>query len=264
MSIFQRNTHLAKKLVFQEKFSQTRKGEYLIQSITQLRRTFPMRRSTTPSKIGFTLIELLVVIAIISILAAILFPVFARARENARRTSCLSNLKQISLGIMQYTQDFDEKVPPCRANNPADFARFLSQRIEPYVKSTQVYICRSDIYNTRFSYGYNYIHLAITPTSTVSLASINSPAETVMLVDKGGNDSTDWVYSPRYFGVSCAAGSCSDPAFPSRATGDVIAHHLDGTNVMWADGHVKWHRISQISGPPGCTGAACDVLWDLN
>src|SRR6185503_6823587 len=63
------------------------------------------------AKHGFTLIELLVVIAIIAILAAILFPVFSRAKENARRTSCASNLKQIGLGFMQYTQDFDERLP---------------------------------------------------------------------------------------------------------------------------------------------------------
>src|SRR4028118_1774787 len=63
------------------------------------------------SRSGFTLIELLVVIAIIGILASILFPVFARARENARRSSCQSNLKQIGLGILQYTQDYDEKLP---------------------------------------------------------------------------------------------------------------------------------------------------------
>src|SRR5215216_4432933 len=67
--------------------------------------------ATPVKRRGFTLIELLVVIAIIAILAAILFPVFARARENARRTSCLSNLKQLSLGIMQYTQDYDERLP---------------------------------------------------------------------------------------------------------------------------------------------------------
>ena len=69
------------------------------------------RAGDTRKKFGFTLIELLVVFAIIAILAAILFPVFARARENARRASCQSNLKQIGLGIMQYTQDYDEKMP---------------------------------------------------------------------------------------------------------------------------------------------------------
>ena len=68
--------------------------------------------STDYRKKGFTLIELLVVIAIISTLAAILFPIFARARENARRASCMSNLKQIGLGFMQYTQDYDEEFPP--------------------------------------------------------------------------------------------------------------------------------------------------------
>src|SRR5690606_14073104 len=70
-----------------------------------------MKTTLSPQKRGFTLIELLVVIAIIAILAAILFPVFARARENARRTSCLSNLKQIGLGVMQYVQDYDEMYP---------------------------------------------------------------------------------------------------------------------------------------------------------
>src|SRR5687767_6194063 len=68
-------------------------------------RNVPFRKS------GFTLIELLVVIAIIAILAAILFPVFARARENARRASCQSNLKQVGLGFVQYTQDYDERYP---------------------------------------------------------------------------------------------------------------------------------------------------------
>lgn len=107
-------------------------------------------------KPGFTLIELLVVIAIIAILAAILFPVFSRARENARRASCQSNLKQIGLGIMQYTQDYDEKLPHSANYNVFGAGSFdpnsLSSRKEaqswrsmiyPYVKSAQVYYCPS-------------------------------------------------------------------------------------------------------------------------
>jgi prepilin-type N-terminal cleavage/methylation domain-containing protein/prepilin-type processing-associated H-X9-DG protein len=91
---------------------------------------------------GFTLIELLVVIAIIAILAAILFPVFARARENARRASCQSNLKQIGLGIIQYAQDFDGYMPPSQLG--ADPALYSWPTLMfPYIKSAQVFVCPS-------------------------------------------------------------------------------------------------------------------------
>lgn len=103
---------------------------------------------------GFTLIELLVVIAIIAILAAILFPVFAQAREKARQTSCLSNVKQIGLGIQMYVQDYDEYVPrnayadPPRVPEGAHFTNCSSPRwmdvIQPYVKNTQLHNCPSD------------------------------------------------------------------------------------------------------------------------
>ena len=117
----------------------------------------------TQAKKAFTLIELLIVIAIIAILAAILFPVFARARENARRSSCMSNLKQMGLGTMQYTQDYDEKLYPHRFNstpNPlmsvnggpattgvtggATGKIFWISLLQPYVKSYQIFVCPSN------------------------------------------------------------------------------------------------------------------------
>lgn len=104
---------------------------------------------------AFTLIELLVVIAIIAILAAILFPVFARARENARRTSCLSNLKQIGLGIAQYTQDYDERYPAIGGGcNPFTYCASWHYFVQPYVKSTQIFKCPSNT-STRTAYANN-------------------------------------------------------------------------------------------------------------
>src|SRR5665811_2289537 len=92
---------------------------------------------------GFTLIELLVVIAIIAILAAILFPVFAKAREKARQTACLSNMKQLGLGFIQYIQDNDS-VYPCTNGNPNTTLPSWDAQIYPYVKSTGVYKCPDD------------------------------------------------------------------------------------------------------------------------
>jgi prepilin-type N-terminal cleavage/methylation domain-containing protein/prepilin-type processing-associated H-X9-DG protein len=104
-------------------------------------------RTNKPRR-GFTLIELLVVIAIIAILAAILFPVFARARENARRSSCQSNMKQQALGVMQYTQDYDEKYPQAYWYKDDSSATggyvHWSAMIRPYVKSEQLFVCPSD------------------------------------------------------------------------------------------------------------------------
>ena len=100
-----------------------------------------LQTNTQKTRSAFTLIELLVVIAIIAILAAILFPVFARARENARRSSCQSNLKQIGLGIIQYNQDYDEKFPLALYDN---YQGAWPLTIQPYIKSVQVFQCPSD------------------------------------------------------------------------------------------------------------------------
>src|SRR5471032_1752630 len=105
------------------------------------------RQGEVTRRKGFTLIELLVVIAIIAILAAILFPVFARARENARRASCQSNLKQIGLGMLQYAQDYDERIPfgvfAGYGNSLPDGIGWAGP-LYPYLKSAQIFVCPSD------------------------------------------------------------------------------------------------------------------------
>jgi prepilin-type N-terminal cleavage/methylation domain-containing protein len=122
---------------------------------------------------GFTLIELLTVIAIISLLAAILFPVFARARENARRVSCLSNMKQLGLGMMQYAQDYDERYyGGTRVTSPSALVPFLAGvgwagPIYPYVKNNQIYKCPDDTntgsgMDTPVSYAFNHYAAATT------------------------------------------------------------------------------------------------------
>ncbi len=175
---------------------------------------FPSSATQRSAKKAFTLIELLVVIAIIAILAAILFPVFGRARENARRTSCLNNIKQIGLGLMQYSQDFDEILVPYRNTKPNPFASdpriasesqtraasFFNQLLEPYTKSSQVFACPSNpnswvnidttggyadpnfrSYGGQNSYAVN--NYAFKPLVGIALTSMPATATTVAMVD---------------------------------------------------------------------------------
>jgi prepilin-type N-terminal cleavage/methylation domain-containing protein/prepilin-type processing-associated H-X9-DG protein len=188
---------------------------------------------------GFTLIELLVVIAIIAILAAILFPVFARAREKARQASCLSNLKQMALASLMYNSDYDQKFMPLCYNNPnicwSDITLYNKGLIYPYLKNDQILYCPSQ--SVWPNYGYNR------QLSTVSEAAVSQTARTVLWADSGGI---------RWFPYSIAAACCGGgQAWHHRIgtcteEGSKDGPHNEGANIAFADGHAKWWKIRSI------------------
>lgn len=215
------------------------------------------------AKSAFTLIELLVVIAIISLLAAILFPVFGRARENARRTSCLSNLKQVGIGVMQYVQDYDEHYLATHwelDGNPLGYQtradeRGWSYNLQPYLKSTQVLQCPSEgntpLAPTAISdntgqttpgytdYVYNRLlgQISATNTSGVSASLLTQASNTVMLCE----------YFSTASGYSLSGGGLTPPDnrayLPPNASGvGPGLRHLEGLNILFADGHSKWYK----------------------
>jgi prepilin-type N-terminal cleavage/methylation domain-containing protein/prepilin-type processing-associated H-X9-DG protein len=183
---------------------------------------------------GFTLIELLVVIAIIAILAAILFPVFAKAREKARQTSCLSNVKQIGVAALSYAQDYDEMTMPgyqyyYGLGSGTSVLAWFPVYLQPYVKNWQLFKCPSLSYAVaanlvgpayELSYGTNYYRGEVTP------------------------------YDYTLGMHQCSLGSVADPAgtfwvqegFAYTHVRGVTKPHNDGFNAVLADGHAKWYK----------------------
>jgi prepilin-type N-terminal cleavage/methylation domain-containing protein/prepilin-type processing-associated H-X9-DG protein len=176
-------------------------------------------------KHGFTLIELLVVIAIIAILAAILFPVFARAREKARQTSCLSNLKQIGLAAMMYAQDYDERMVHSFIGQSGQGYTPWHEALEPYTKNDNIYECPSG--TGTISYGANRRLLGAYDSAPKS-ANIKIPADKIMFGDAD---------SPNRM---CMLQGWYDDSTCRR---QLYPRHNEGSNIAFADGHAKWVKL---------------------
>jgi prepilin-type N-terminal cleavage/methylation domain-containing protein/prepilin-type processing-associated H-X9-DG protein len=250
-----------------------------------------MQTSHCRRRSGFTLIELLVVIAIIAILAAILFPVFAKAREKARQTSCASNEKQLGLAFIQYTQDNEEDMPSC--NQYQSPFRGWAGQIFPYVKSTGVYKCPDDptqpnaANDSVVSYAYNANFSPAANRGLNSYSSAVSPAKTVLLFEMSGetkadlgnggaNDTYTFGLNTQDYtgngGSTCCGGNIqwatgSMTGFLADSQGGrgvggftvnnspVTGRHSDGSNFLLADGHVKWLHGVQVSAGKNADGS---------
>ncbi len=188
---------------------------------------------------GFTLIELLVVIAIIAILAAILFPVFARAREKARQASCLSNLRQLGTALQMYVQDYDEVAPP--HNDGEDMlndnpGRFVI-RLMPYIRNEQILGCPSDT-GWKMPSEDPTARWSSYPVSSICGgkpdAAFEDPANTIVLMD----------------GQEADLGIDDDdqrPDHPGHVAVRAYFRHNGGMNANFYDGHAKWYRPSSIT-----------------
>ncbi|HEY3397065.1 MAG TPA: prepilin-type N-terminal cleavage/methylation domain-containing protein [Armatimonadota bacterium] len=227
---------------------------------------------------GFTLIELLVVIAIIAILAAILFPVFARARAKAQQSNCLSNVKQITLGFLMYTSDNNEKYPIQVSANPYDSYQVW---IDPYIKNMQIWRCPSDATTGmqpddltqvpayyRRSYAANG-NLVVGGTTPVATSAVISVAQCILL-----GEAPQVKYDPS----TVASGGTYDWCITNQsgtknywrnddAWYEAITRHNNGANLGFCDGHAKWAQLNAVPRTDSgnvWNGQTFGIWWDKN
>jgi prepilin-type N-terminal cleavage/methylation domain-containing protein/prepilin-type processing-associated H-X9-DG protein len=254
-----------------------------------------LRRAASSRWPGFTLIELLVVIAIIAILAAILFPVFAQARDKARQTSCLSNIKQLAIGVMMYAQDYDEQLLyyPSEQHCQWRYVCDKPQRwwldwwdvVLPYTKNNQIYHCPSapayrDAMLTPFGITSVAIGFNMSPSNgnslvraqkvgnvypAVALAEVTRPGDTIMLGEAGR------VYNPKATAAPFNSSNNPSPSLsysPSIESGSEWGpdpRHNGGANMGFVDGHARWMRPESFYGtvdvPTKKITLDCNGIW---
>jgi prepilin-type N-terminal cleavage/methylation domain-containing protein/prepilin-type processing-associated H-X9-DG protein len=212
---------------------------------------------------GFTLIELLVVIAIIAILAAILFPVFAQVREKARAAACLSNMKQMSIGVMLYTQDYDEQLfyragfKNSRSGSipNSDPVRWWNL-LMPYLRSGDVFRCPSDPNPTPSADANSQLtikrsFMALVSAESLSLAQVDNPSETIVIAEKWPEKTDSWI-EPYLGNLGW------DPANPGR-TYVTANRHQGSMNCAFFDGHAKLMRPDVILRSKDLSG--CGLIY---
>ena len=227
--------------------------------------TSPEARCT--AKAAFTLIELLVVIAIIAVLAAILFPVFAQAREKARQVSCMSNLRQIGLALMQYVQDNDETLTPNDQRDSVTDAPVANwvDLLYPYAKNTGVFLCTSAsegeygrsfaMPTLSYTYAINNVYygdpaenLFGASGTSITIAQLEDVAGTIFAGDAGGGNSYGPKWRYQMLGIDRIPDS-NPPAFGEASQGRFVARHNRGLNMTFFDGHTKWMNVDQLLTP---------------